>query len=89
MNLQINSPELSLQVVYYFFLRSSVYKSLRLSLRFLTAPKLCSSRNKSILTSATKIISVFGVAYALIPLLGNEKSQGVNTALCAYCISIL
>lgn len=60
------------------------YKSRRLSLRFFTVPKLCSSRIKSKSTSAIKIISVFGVASDLIPVVGNAKSLGVNTIDWAY-----
>jgi len=38
------------------------------------------SRKSPMSTSAIRIISVFGVASAFIPLVGKEKSQGVNTA---------
>jgi hypothetical protein len=40
-------------------------------------------------TSTIKVISVLGVASALIPLLGKAKSDYVKTAACAYWISIL
>ena len=54
------------------------------SLRMRTLPCSCSSLSKSKSTSTISVISVLGVASALMPLLGNAKSEGVNTADCAY-----
>ena len=59
------------------------YKSVRRSFRFCTEPYSCNSFNNDTSTSAKSTISVLVVASALMALLGNWKSDGVNTADCA------
>src|SRR5690606_33662167 len=66
-----------------------LYRSRRRSFSMLTLPYSCNSFSKSRSTSTIRVISVLGVVSAFIPLEGKEKSEGVNTAVCAYCMSML
>ncbi|MFT6844177.1 MAG: hypothetical protein ACJAUV_000349 [Flavobacteriales bacterium] len=71
--------ELNIRFNKYAYILFTSYKSVLLSLRFRTLPFALSSLNKSRSTSAIKIISELGVASAFTPLVGKEKSHGVNT----------